>query len=187
MEACVTFKYSDIPNFPQSTVEGHKGEMVFGLLEGIEAVCLRGRFHSYEGYDMNTCALPVRVMRCLGVKMVIVTNAAGGLNPKHKVGDIICIEDHFAIPNLAGKNCLIGKNDPDLGPRFPPMSNCYDPALCDMVKEAAVSLGFQKFVRKAGTYCFVSGPMYESRAEGQFLRSVGGDAVGMSTIPEVVA
>eukprot|EP00519_Triparma_laevis_P010996 CAMPEP_0182520020 /NCGR_PEP_ID=MMETSP1321-20130603/45401_1 /TAXON_ID=91990 /ORGANISM="Bolidomonas sp., Strain RCC1657" /LENGTH=324 /DNA_ID=CAMNT_0024728021 /DNA_START=432 /DNA_END=1406 /DNA_ORIENTATION=- len=182
-----TFKYSEIPGFPMSTVQGHKGELVFGMLEGVEAVCLRGRFHSYEGYSMDLCALPVRVMRCLGVKLVVVTNAAGGLNPNNNVGDVVTITDHFAIPNLGGKNCLVGHNDAELGPRFPPMSNAYDEKLSGIVYSAAEALGFTDFVRPSGTYCFVSGPMYETMAEAKFLRSVGGDAVGMSTVPEVVA
>ncbi|GMI30067.1 hypothetical protein TrCOL_g3451 [Triparma columacea] len=182
-----TFPYSSIPSFPKSTVAGHKGELVFGLLSGVQAVCLRGRFHSYEGYPQDLCALPVRVMRCLGVKMVIITNAAGGLDPNNNVGDIICVDDHFALPNMAGKNCLVGPNDSELGPRFPPMSNAYDPELSKLVVKASENLGFQDFVRKQGTYCFVSGPMYESPSEALFLRSVGGTAVGMSTVPEVVA
>jgi purine-nucleoside phosphorylase len=183
------FKYEDIPGFPLSTVQGHAGELVFGLLSGVATVCLRGRFHSYEGYSMDLCALPVRVMRCLGVKMVVVTNAAGGLNPNYNVGDILCISDHFAIPNLAGKNCLVGHNDDELGPRFPPMSNAYDPKLLEFVGDSAKALGFSDFVRSGpdNTYCFVSGPMYETRAESKWLRSIGGSSVGMSTVPEVVA
>lgn len=184
----VTIKYSQIPGFPSSTgVIGHKGEVVFGLLGGCPAMCFRGRFHSYEGYDMQTVALPARVMRCLGVKLMIVTNAAGGLNEKYNVGDIVSVQDYLALPMLAGKNPLIGPNDDELGPRFPPTSNAFDKELQDAVMASATTLGMNDFMRTDGTYCFVSGPMYESRAECKFLRSLGGDCVGMSTVPEIVA
>lgn len=184
-----TIKYGDIPGFPShTTVAGHKGEIVFGLLNGnIPAMCFRGRFHSYEGHDMNTVALPVRIMRCLGVKLLIVTNAAGGLNSSYNVGDLVNVMDYFALPMMAGKNPLVGPNDDELGPRFPPVSNAFDPALQDVVLKAAKGLNMDQFVRKDGTYCFVSGPMYESKAECRFLRSIGGDSVGMSTVPEIVA
>lgn len=182
-----TISYGDIPGFPDVSVVGHAGELVVGNLAETPTICFRGRFHSYEGHDMNTVALPVRVMRCLGVKLLLVTNAAGGLNDTYNVGDIVCIMDHFALPMLAGKNPLIGHNDSALGPRFPPTSNMYDTSLQDVVLETASQLSFEEFVRKDGTYCFVSGPMYESRAECRFLRSIGGDTVGMSTVPELLA
>ena len=184
-----TIKYGSIPGFPShTTVAGHKGEIVIGLLENdVPAMCFRGRFHSYEGYDMNTVALPVRIMRCLGVKLLIVTNAAGGLNPSYNVGDVVNVMDYFALPMLAGKNPLVGPNDDELGPRFPPTSNAFDSDLQNIVLKAAETLHMDEFVRKDGTYCFVSGPMYESKAECRFLRSVGGDSVGMSTVPEIVA
>jgi len=181
-----TFLYKDIPGFPLPSVAGHKGELVFGYLSGIATVCLRGRFHSYEGHPQAMCALPVRVMRCLGCKLVIITNAAGGLNPSYSVGDVAVIMDHLALPNLCHQNPLVGHNDEELGPRFPPMSNAYDENLQNVVLAAAERLGYD-WVRKNGTYCFVSGPMYESRAESRFLLSAGGDTVGMSTVPEVVA
>ena len=176
--------YSKVPGFPHHcTVPGHKGEMVFGILEGVPCLCFRGRFHSYEGHSMHTTALPVRIMRCLGIQLVIVTNAAGGLNPKYNVGDIVCIMDHFALPMLIGRNPLMGKNDSALGPRFPPTSNLYDEKLQQIVLDCAKDLKFDDFVRSDGTYCFVSGPQYEGKAECKFLRnSVGGDAVGMSTV-----
>lgn len=184
----LTVKYSSIPGFPPSTgVAGHKGEVVFGLLDGNPAMCFRGRFHSYEGHDMHVTALPARVMRCLGVKLMIVTNAAGGLNSSYDVGDIVSVMDYFAIPMLAGKNPLIGHNDDELGPRFPPTSNAFDENLQAIVLEAASRLNMEGFVRKNGTYCFVSGPMYESKAECRFLKQSGGDCVGMSTVPEIVA
>ena len=134
---------------------------------------------------MKTVVLPVTVMRCLCVKVVIITNAAGGLNPDFNVGDVICASDHFAIPQLAGNNPLVGPNDDEMGPRFPPTSNAYNEDLRQAAQKAAKQLKID-FLRPHGTYCFVSGPMYESKAECRFLRMVGGDCVGMSTVPEVV-
>lgn len=183
----LTVKYGDIPGFPaHCTVAGHKGEVVFGTIGGVHAMCFRGRFHSYEGHDMKTVVLPVYVMRCLDVRLVLITNAAGGLNPNYNVGDVVAISDHLAIPQLAGKNPLVGPNDDELGPRFPPTSNAYPDQLRHIAVDAAKNLSLD-FVHAHGTYCFVSGPMYESKAECRFLRSLGGDSVGMSTIPEVVA
>jgi purine-nucleoside phosphorylase len=135
---------------------------------------------------MKTVVLPVYVMRCLCVKVVIITNAAGGLNPDHNVGDVICVSDHLALPQLTGNNALIGPNDDELGPRFPPTSNAYNEDLRMAALNAAKEMGID-FLKTHGTYCFVSGPMYESKAECRFLRSLGGDSVGMSTIPEVTA
>ena len=132
---------------------------------------------------MNTVALPARVMRCLGVKLMIITNAAGGINEDYNVGDIVSVQDYFAV----GKNPLVGHNDAELGPRFPPASNAFDPKLQDVVLKSAKKLDMGSFVRENGTYCFVSGPMYESKAECKFLRTIGGDCVGMSTVPEIVA
>jgi len=186
LEETLSVKYSDIPGFPaHCTVTGHKGEIVFGKLNGVTVICFRGRFHSYEGHDMKTVVLPVTVMRCLRVKVVIVTNAAGGINPNLNIGDIICVSDHLAIPQLAGNNPLIGPNDVELGPRFPATSNAYNEELRQTAKEAADEIGIDYLIPH-GTYCFVSGPMYESKAESRFLRTLGGDCVGMSTIPEVV-
>ena len=183
----LTVKYGDIPGFPSHCgVAGHKGEVVFGRINGVDSICFRGRFHSYEGHDMKTVVLPVNVMRCLGVQVVIITNAAGGLNPSYKVGDVVAVSDHLAIPQLAGKNSLVGPNDDELGPRFPPTSNAYPDELRKIAVKAAGELGID-FLHPHGTYCFVSGPMYESKSECRFLASCGGDAVGMSTIPEVVA
>ena len=136
---------------------------------------------------MNTVALPVRMMRCLGVKFLIVTNAAGGLDPSYNVGDVVSIMDYFALPMLSGKNPLIGPNDDELGPRFPPASNTFDAANQETVLKASDNLGFQDFVRKDGVYCFVSGPMYESKSECKFLSSIGGSAVGMSSVPEIIS
>lgn len=183
----LTVQYSDIPGFPEHcTVAGHKGEVVFGKLSGVPTMCFRGRFHSYEGHDMKTVVLPVTVMRCMCIKMVVVTNAAGGLNRSYAVGDVVCVSDHLALPQLAGKNALVGPNDDELGPRFPPMSNAFCDDLREATMKAAKVMGVD-FVRPNGTYCFVSGPMYESKAECKFLLQLGGDCVGMSTIPEVTA
>lgn len=182
-----TFKYVDIPGFPNATVAGHKGELVFGKIGNTACVAMRGRFHFYEGNAMEQVVMPVRVMRLMGVKLLIVTNAAGGLNPAYKVGDVMIIQDHFGTPCLAGNHPLRGHNNDQLGPRFPAMSDCYDDKLQNMVVETATALGLSDRVRTDGTYCFVSGPCYETKAESRFLRSIGGDSVGMSTVPEVIA
>ncbi|KAL3821766.1 hypothetical protein ACHAXA_000265 [Cyclostephanos tholiformis] len=184
----ITIPYSSIPSFPRHcTVVGHAGELVVGTLNSLPAICFRGRFHSYEGHDMNTVVLPVRTMRCLGVKLVLVTNAAGGLRDEYDVGDVAVIRDHVAIPLLAGKNPLVGMNDDELGMRFPPTSDLYDERLQDIVMDASEILGYRDFLRLNATYAFVSGPQYESKAECAMLRILGVDVVGMSTIPEVVA
>lgn len=183
----VTVNYENIPGFPQATVAGHMGEMVFGTIGGMEVACLRGRFHFYEGNSMSTVGLPVRVMRLLGVKLLVVTNAAGGLNPSYNVGDIAIIQDHFGLPLIAGNHPLRGSNDDALGPRFPAVSDAYDEVLQTLIMKCAAKLDLTKFLRPDATYCFVSGPAYESRAECRFLRnSIGGDTVGMSTIPEII-
>jgi len=187
VENPVTVYFHDIPGFPQATVPGHKGELVFGTINGIEVMVMRGRFHYYEGNSMTNVVMPVRCMRLMGVKMLLVTNAAGGLNPAYNVGDIGIIQDHFGLPIVTGQNPLIGINDNGLGPRFPALSDTYDQHLQSAVVSTAKDLGFDKFVHQDCTYCFVTGPAYESRAECRFLRSVGGDMVGMSTVPEIVA
>jgi len=185
--AQISVKYSKIPAFPKHcTVEGHKGEVVFGTFAGVPTICFRGRFHSYEGYDMKTVVLPVHVMRCLCVKVLIVTNAAGGLNPNFHVGDLVCVKEHFALPHLTGMNSLMGPNDNELGPRFPSTGNTYDEHLRKTAQTTANTLNMN-FFKPHGTYCFVSGPMFESKPEGRFLQQIGGDCVGMSTVPEVVA
>jgi purine-nucleoside phosphorylase len=180
------FEYEDIPGFPALHVKGHVGQLVFGLLAGVPTVCMRGRFHFYEGHGMETVVIGVRTMRCLGVKYAIVTNAAGGLNPDFKIGDVMCITDHFALPLLTGKHPLMGLNDDALGPRFLPVSNAYSPEGQACVVEAAKRLNFD-FVRPQGCYALVSGPTYEAPTEARWLKSIGCDTVGMSTIPEIVA
>lgn len=183
-----TVYFHDIPGFPEATVPGHKGELVFGTINGIEVVVMRGRFHYYEGNSMTNVVMPVRCMRLLGVKMLLVTNAAGALNPNFNVGDIGILQDHFGVPIITGNNPLVGPNDNSLGPRFPALSDTYDGKLQELVQECAKDLGFKDIVRPDCTYCFVSGPAYESRAECKFLRNaIGGDMVGMSTIPEIIA
>jgi purine-nucleoside phosphorylase len=149
---------------------------------------MRGRFHYYEGNSMHNVVMPVRCMRLLGVKLLMVTNAAGALNPDFNVGDIGILQDHFGLPIVTGNNPLIGVNDDGLGPRFPPLSDTYDTELQNIVLECAKKHNLTKYMRPNCTYCFVSGPAYESRAECKFLRnSIGGDMVGMSTVPEIVA
>lgn len=172
--------YSDIPNFPVSTVEGHAGQLVLGQLAGQEVVVMQGRFHFYEGWSLDEVTFPVRVMKALGVEILIVTNAAGGINPEWNAGDLMLIEDHI---NFTGQNPLIGPNDKDLGVRFPDMSNAYDRDLRVKAKEIAASLGISL---RVGVYAGVSGPSYETPAEIRMLRMLGGHAVGMSTVPEVI-
>lgn len=187
VDTTVTIPYGDVPGFPDVTVAGHAGEMVVGMLHGQSTICFRGRFHSYEGHDMNTVVLPVRTMRCLGVELVVVTNAAGGLRDTFKVGDVAVIRDHIALPLLCGKNPLVGMNDEELGPRFPPTSNLYDAKLQDIVIEASKEVNMTQYMHTDGTYAFVSGPNYESKSECNMLKMLGADAVGMSTVPEILA
>ncbi len=175
--------YRDIPIFPVSTVEGHRGELVIGQLSGKPVVAMRGRAHYYEGYSMQRVTVPVRVMRELGVSTVIITNAAGGINPHFSAGDLMLIVDHINLAGMAGLNPLRGPNDPALGPRFPDMTNAYDPELRDITRDAASRLRIQL---REGVYIMLAGPSYESPADIRFLRMIGADAVGMSTVPEVI-
>ena len=173
--------YEEIPNFPVSTVETHASQLVFGKLSGKNVVGMEGRFHYYEGYNMQQIALPVWVMRKLGASVLIVSCAAGGMNPQHKTGDILIIEDHI---NLMGDNPLIGPNDDALGPRYPDMCEPYDRKLIALAQEIALKEGIRAHT---GVYVAVSGPNLETRAEYRFLRGIGADVVGMSTVPEVLA
>lgn len=182
-----TFSYSDIPGFPDTTVPGHTGELVIGTLHGATVVCMRGRFHSYEGHDMDTVVIGVRVMARLGVKTLVVTNAAGGLAEHLSVGDIMIISDHINLPGLCGKNPLMGPNNDSFGPRFPPMSDAYCPGLRAAAYDTARRLNLGRTVKPKGVYCFVSGPSYETSCESLLLVNAGGCSVGMSTVPEVVA
>ncbi|HKP51912.1 MAG TPA: purine-nucleoside phosphorylase [Chloroflexia bacterium] len=183
VEALASIPYSDIPGFAQSSVIGHVGRLVLGTLEGTRVAVMQGRLHFYEGYDLQQVAFPVRVMRALGVDTLVVTNAAGGLNPDFRAGDFMLIEDHINMLGWGGHNPLIGPNDPDLGPRFPAMNPPYDPELLQLAQSAADDCNIP--VRR-GVYIVVAGPNYETRAELRLLRQWGADAVGMSTVPETL-
>ncbi|XP_048828293.1 purine nucleoside phosphorylase 6 [Brienomyrus brachyistius] len=175
--------YKEIPDFPQSTVHGHAGQLVFGELNGKFCVCMQGRFHFYEGYSCSKVTYPVRVFSLLGVETLIVTNAAGGLNSTFKVGDIMLIKDHINFPGMAGQSPLRGPNEERFGLRFPCMSDAYDQDLLRLAKQTAEK---ENCVLQEGVYCMVGGPTYETVAECRLLRTLGADAVGMSTVPEVV-
>jgi purine-nucleoside phosphorylase len=181
--------YSTIRGFPATTVAGHAGELIFGRISGVAVVCMKGRFHSYEGHSMQTCTLPVRVAAYLGVRFLIVTNAAGGLKQDFKVGDVMIMSDHIFFPGLAGRHPLVGPNDGGPKgdwPRFLPLSNAYDNKLADLALRAAKTEGMGDFTHPEGVYAMVSGPSYETCAECRFLLNGGADAVGMSTAPEVI-
>lgn len=180
IETEATIDYEVIPHFPRSTSVGHAGQLVCGRLEGREVVAMEGRFHAYEGYSYRQIAFPVRVMKALGAELLIVSNACGGMNPLHACGDIVVIEDHI---NLMNGNPLIGVNDDALGPRFPDMCRPYDPRLIDRALEIARR---ENFTAHKGVYVAVTGPNLETRAEYRFLRAIGADVVGMSTVPEVI-
>ncbi|KAI9182984.1 Purine nucleoside phosphorylase [Blastocladiella emersonii ATCC 22665] len=182
----VTVNYEDIPGFVKSTVAGHEGKLVFGHLGNQYVVCMVGRFHPYEGYSPQQVTFPIRVMTLLGIRLLIVTNAAGGLNESYSVGDLMVFEDFVGLFHPgATSNPLIGSNEPSFGPRFPPTSDAFPKPVRAHAFRTAHKLGFLNKVH-SGIYCFVSGPQYETRAECRLLRSAGGDAVGMSTVPEIV-
>ncbi|HPD43959.1 MAG TPA: purine-nucleoside phosphorylase, partial [Dysgonamonadaceae bacterium] len=172
--------YAEIPNFPISTVEGHSGKLIIGTLGGKSILAMQGRFHFYEGYSMKEVTFPVRVFQALGVKYLFVSNAAGGMNPSFDIGDIMLIEDHI---NMFPEHPLRGKNYDELGTRFPDMSEAYDKKLRMM----AMQIANEKNIKlQHGVYVGVQGPTFETPAEYQFFRVIGGDAVGMSTVPEVI-
>ena len=177
----VRLGYEEIPHFSRSTALGHKGQLLCGELAGVPVVTMEGRFHLYEGYDPAEVALPVWVMKQLGIELLIVSNASGGLNPQYSSGDIMIVEDHI---NLMLGNPLVGINDDSLGPRFPDMSRPYDQRLVDRALSIARQEGWAVH---RGVYVAMTGPSYETRAEYRFLRRIGGDVVGMSTVPEVIA
>jgi purine-nucleoside phosphorylase len=179
----ISLRYRDIPYFVPSTVEGHRGDLVIGRLGGHAVAVLNGRLHFYEGYSLQQVTFPVRVLKELGCSVLVVTNAAGGLNPTFHVGDLMLITDHINIPGLAGNNPLFGPNDPMLGTRFPDLHNAYDRDLRDLAALTAHDLGL--FLRR-GVYVMLGGPSFETPAEVHFLQAMGGDAVGMSTAAEVV-
>ena len=172
--------YETIPNFPVSTVEGHSGKLIVGLLGGVEVVAMQGRFHYYEGYDMKAVTFPVRVMKALGIENLLVSNASGGVHPDFEIGDLMIITDHL---NLFPEHPLRGKNFSELGPRFPDMSNAYSKELIAKAKDIAAKNNI-KVVE--GVYVGTTGPTFETPAEYKYFRTIGGDAVGMSTVPEVI-
>src|SRR5919202_1855896 len=180
IEVDVSISYGDIPGFPLSTVESHEGRLLCGSLGGKAVVAMQGRFHLYEGYTAQQVTFPVRVLRALGADTLIVSNACGGMNPLWNPGDLMLIADHI---NLLGDNPLIGPNDERLGPRFPDMSQPYDARLRELAREVAVR---EKILLREGVYVAVPGPNLETRAEYRFLRAVGADVVGMSTVTEVI-
>ncbi len=177
----VSFPYASIPDFPVSTVAGHAGRFIIGRINGKKIIVLSGRFHYYEGYGMQEVVLPVRLLAKLNIRNLILTNAAGGVNLDFYPGCLMLINDHI---NLSGSNPLIGRNLDEFGPRFPDMSRAYDPGLLAIAREAAEE---QDLDLKEGVYCMLTGPCYETPAEIRMLRTLGADAVGMSTVPEVIA
>ncbi len=182
IEDGIHIPYAEIPGFAQPTVEGHRGEFVIGSLFGVHVAVMKGRLHLYEGHEPWQIGFPVRVARALGAEMMIITNACGGINRSFRVGDVMLMTDHINLPGLAGHNPLVGPNDDVLGPRFPNLTDAYDPQLRAIALQAAEKAGI---ALREGVYACVSGPAYETPAELRFLRAVGADAVGMSTVHEV--
>ncbi|NGQ94656.1 purine-nucleoside phosphorylase [Brevibacillus sp. SYP-B805] len=180
IENPVIIPYQEIPGFSRSTVVGHKGQLVIGRLEGKQVVAMQGRFHYYEGHDLDAVTFPIRVMKLIGVETVIITNAAGGINESYRPGDLMLIADHL---NMTFRNPLIGPNDERFGPRFPDMSEAYSRKLRALAKSVAEELGI---ALREGVYVGLLGPSYETPAEIRMFRYLGGDAVGMSTVPEVI-
>ena len=180
LEIICAIDYKEIPHFPESTVEGHAGKLILGRLEEVPVLTMQGRFHFYEGYSMEEVTFPIRVMKFLGIGTVVVSNAAGGMNPEFEIGDIMIINDHI---NLM-PNPLIGKHVPEFGARFPDMSQTYDPRLIQRARREAGILGIKVH---EGCYVGVTGPTLETPKEYEYLRAIGADAVGMSTVPEVIA
>ncbi|HEU4334187.1 MAG TPA: purine-nucleoside phosphorylase, partial [Candidatus Eisenbacteria bacterium] len=178
MDDATAIPYEEIPGFPRTAVEGHAGELIVGTLGGRKAAVLSGRAHFYEGHGMKAVTFPVRVLRALGARTLIVNNAAGGMNPLHQAGDIVLVVDHI---NLMGDNPLIGPNEDSLGPRFPDMSEPYDRALAALAKRVALE---ERIPLREGVFVGVAGPNLETRAEYRFLRAAGADVVGMSLVPE---
>ena len=180
IEEQASLEYDQIPHFPTSTATSHRGRLVCGKLNGLPVVAMEGRFHQYEGYPLKQITLPVRVMKALGAQVLCVSQAVGGMNPYYKPGDVMVIDDHI---NLMGDNPLVGVNDDRLGPRFPDMSAPYDP---ELIKKGLEIARQQDFVAHKGVVVAVTGPCLETRAEYRFLRMIGADVVGMSTVPEVI-
>ena len=183
VEGAVKIPFDAIPHFPVSTVEGHQGRLVIGTLEGVPVLVMQGRAHYYEGYSMGRIGLPVRVMRLLGAEMLVVTNAAGGLNMVYRAGDMMVIRDHINLIGMAGLNPLRGPNLAEFGPRFPSMNDAYDPELRRLALDIALQNGIPCQI---GVYICLAGPSFEGPADVRFLRLIGADAVGMSTVPETI-
>ena len=183
VENRVVIPYSELPYWPVSTVKGHTGQLVLGNLEGKPVVVMQGRAHYYEGYSMPRIGLPVRVMQRLGIEVFIVTNAAGGVNPDYEPGDVMLITDHINLIGMGGASPLRGPNLDELGPRFPDMGQPYDRLLADLARDVAAGAGI---ALREGIYVSLAGPSFESPADLRFLRAIGVDAVGMSTVPEVI-
>lgn len=181
IETEAEISYKDIPHFPVSTVEGHSGKLIFGNLSGKRVVAMAGRFHYYEGYATQEVVFPIRVLKYLGIQTLVISNAAGGLNTSYKVGDLMIIKDHISMLTI---NPLLGKNEKEFGPRFPDMSEPYQNRLIEKAKKIATG---NNIVVKEGVYVGVTGPTFETRAEYKMLHLLGGDAVGMSTVQEVIA
>jgi purine-nucleoside phosphorylase len=183
VEAADFIPFHDIPNFPVSSVPGHSGRLVSGKLEGRSVLVMQGRVHFYEGYSMSQVTLPIRMMKVLGIHTVILTNAAGGVNPSFKAGEVMLLADHINLIGMAGQNPLRGPNDESFGPRFPDMSQPYDQGLRELAVQVATA---QQLTLRQGVYICLAGPSFESPADVRFLRMIGADAVGMSTVPETV-
>ena len=179
----IILTYSDIPSWPLSTVQGHKGRLVIGKLAGQQVMVLQGRVHYYEGYSIAQVTLPVRIMQRLGVEILVVTNAAGAINPNYEPGDVMLITDHIGLVGMAGLNPLRGPNIDALGERFPDMSQAYDRKLMELARQAAKA---GEVLLHEGVYIGLSGPSFETPADLRFLRGIGADSVGMSTVPEVI-
>jgi purine-nucleoside phosphorylase len=173
--------YQDIPHFKKTSVEGHEGRLILGEVHGVPVAALQGRLHAYEGYPMEEIVHPVRTLAALGIEMLFLTNASGGINFNYHPGDLVAISDHI---NLSGRNPLVGPNIAELGPRFPDMTQAYDPELIELMQKVAKHHHVEM---QTGVYCSVLGPTYETPAEIRMLRAIGGDLVGMSTVPEVIA
>jgi purine-nucleoside phosphorylase len=175
--------YEMIPDWPRSTVHGHSGNLIIGELEGLSVVAQQGRAHFYEGYSMRQVTFPIRIFRALGVEIIILTNAAGGLNQAYRTGDVMLISDHINLPGMVGNNPLMGPNDDSIGPRFPAMTHTYDQSLRKLARQVAATQGLEL---QEGVYVALSGPFFETPAEVRMLRIWGADAVGMSTVHEVL-
>ncbi|MFA6238255.1 MAG: purine-nucleoside phosphorylase [Bacteriovorax sp.] len=181
IESKIIIPYNDIPHFRKTSVDGHVGQLILGKVKGVEVVALQGRFHAYEGLLMEEVVFPVRMLATLGIKMLVLTNAAGGVNLNFRPGNLVVITDHI---NLMGRNPLVGPNDNKMGPRFPDMSNAYNSELNDVLRSVSKNLGHDL---KEGVYAGVLGPTYETPAEIKMFRTLGADMVGMSTVPEAIA